>query len=664
MRITNNMMVQTMLNNMQRNVTRLNHSQTQYATGKRINKPSDDPLGINKTLRLRTDISSMDQYKRNVDDAYSFMDNTETAIRNMQEEGMNRVRELTVQASSETLTQEETIKIQAEIQEIRKQMIDLANYTYSGKHIFSGTKTNQPLLDNQGYYQMELIKHQDPRMRDDVWNFEMSVREKVQVNTLGFEVFEAEAREIEYNELPGIIYDEDNADEWGESTDNWSITLPHKDGSQNFTLNVLAEDPTPDSDLESLVNELIADNAEFDDVDDVINSKPVKLSDGSWVVGKNWEFAENTTADSPSQLIEKALGSIEEVVGAQLPRYEFSEELVKVSSLEVDDGNPTGISFEEKFFLVAKPENSTIVYNGIPNEEGKNEFIRSAWEIEQGDFSIPEEGNEPVFFEKERYITFNGVTIELKPRKVSESEGAGLIVETGDERNHATIYVDWYEDNDENEVWPDVNEQDYIEKYAEALNALSEQPGSEIEGFFFAYNDETDEESLKAIAPERSGSMYNKSYFGGTVFDPVDENDDPIDREAFRKGQLISTGDSYYEKVEKGQRAGLFQLLDDLEKNLLAGKQEDLSNMLDDIDAHMNSMLTARSYVGAKANRMELILYRIEDDTLNFRELMSKIEDADMAEVTMNLMNEENVYRASLNVGARVIQPTLLDFLR
>jgi flagellar hook-associated protein 3 FlgL len=43
---------------------------------------------------------------------------------------------------------------------------------------------------------------------------------------------------------------------------------------------------------------------------------------------------------------------------------------------------------------------------------------------------------------------------------------------------------------------------------------------------------------------------------------------------------------------------------------------------------------------------------------------MSENEDVDEAETIMNLKNEENVYRASLAGGARIIQPTLVDFLR
>ena len=42
---------------------------------------------------------------------------------------------------------------------------------------------------------------------------------------------------------------------------------------------------------------------------------------------------------------------------------------------------------------------------------------------------------------------------------------------------------------------------------------------------------------------------------------------------------------------------------------------------------------------------------------------MSKNEDVDIAEAIMNLMNELNVYNSSLAVGAKVIQPSLVDFL-
>ncbi|SDY62007.1 flagellar hook-associated protein FlgL [Tindallia californiensis] len=579
MRITNNMMVQTMLNNLNRNATRLNQAQTQYATGKRINKPSDDPRGIAKSMRLRSDISAMEQYERNVNDAYSFMDTTETAIRNMQQEGMNRIRELTVQASSETLTQDETIKIQAEIEEIRQQMIDMANYTYSGKHIFSGTKTNQPLLDSQGYYQMDLVKYENPAMNDDVWNFETSTREKIQVNTLGFEVFEAESNEIVRAEVVA-----------GEDT---TIELPYVDGSGKMELTIRDGD----------------------------DSEPTKEADGNWTVGAGWQ---GSLEDS----VTEAMKEIKAIEGERIIDYQFEVADYRQSSY---DG--TAITSEEINYLKAVPVNGVI----------EDTFeTQAAWSLAEDQFSTPNFANgTPQSF------SFGGAEVVLVQGDPDADPAEVVIPEELASKDKIVLTV--HGDPD------DISEEDYMESYAEALNKLSDQRGSQVQGFAFV----GDADGLKAIAPKKSDTLHNKKFFSGSLL-PVD----PTDREAFKKDQLVVAGKGKHQYIVEGQRAGLFQLLDDLEKNMLDGNQEALSNMLGDIDAHMDSMLTARSSTGARANRTELILYRIEDDVLNFRELMSKIEDADMAEVSMNLMNEENVYRASLNVGARVIQPSLLDFLR
>jgi flagellar hook-associated protein 3 FlgL len=88
-----------------------------------------------------------------------------------------------------------------------------------------------------------------------------------------------------------------------------------------------------------------------------------------------------------------------------------------------------------------------------------------------------------------------------------------------------------------------------------------------------------------------------------------------------------------------------------------------LSNLLNDMDDQIENLLRVRAGLGARMNRVELTANRLEDDNVNFTKLMSKNEDVDMAEAIMNLTNEQNVYKASLSTGARVIQPSLVDFL-
>jgi len=89
----------------------------------------------------------------------------------------------------------------------------------------------------------------------------------------------------------------------------------------------------------------------------------------------------------------------------------------------------------------------------------------------------------------------------------------------------------------------------------------------------------------------------------------------------------------------------------------------DISALIGDLDADFERLLKVRADVGARTNFVEMTANRLVDSLVNFTELMSKNEDVDMAEVIMKLTTEENVYRASLAAGARLIQPTLLDFL-
>jgi len=77
-----------------------------------------------------------------------------------------------------------------------------------------------------------------------------------------------------------------------------------------------------------------------------------------------------------------------------------------------------------------------------------------------------------------------------------------------------------------------------------------------------------------------------------------------------------------------------------------------------------NHLLTRTAEIGGRMRRLELLEARYGQDNLNYEQMRSDAEDADMAEVIMFLKMAETVYQASLSAGARIIQPTLMDFLR
>ncbi|MHB1159384.1 MAG: flagellar hook-associated protein FlgL [Chloroflexota bacterium] len=82
------------------------------------------------------------------------------------------------------------------------------------------------------------------------------------------------------------------------------------------------------------------------------------------------------------------------------------------------------------------------------------------------------------------------------------------------------------------------------------------------------------------------------------------------------------------------------------------------------LTAALDEMPALMSTIGAKVQRLNTTEDSLRELQTNVSVMLSREQDADVAEVMTKLMMQENVYQAALNIGARVIQPSLLDFLR
>lgn len=87
---------------------------------------------------------------------------------------------------------------------------------------------------------------------------------------------------------------------------------------------------------------------------------------------------------------------------------------------------------------------------------------------------------------------------------------------------------------------------------------------------------------------------------------------------------------------------------------------DDLQGVTDAI----NNILKVRAEVGAMQNRMESAKSENEDQNFNMTDILSKTEDIDITEKTMEYSTLQTVYMASLQTSAKILQPTLLDYLR
>jgi len=91
---------------------------------------------------------------------------------------------------------------------------------------------------------------------------------------------------------------------------------------------------------------------------------------------------------------------------------------------------------------------------------------------------------------------------------------------------------------------------------------------------------------------------------------------------------------------------------------------DDLTWQIGLIQGAQDHMLNLTAEIGGRQRRLDMLEARYERDIINFRQMQSDAADADIAEVIMDIRMAETVYQAALSAGARVIQPTLMDFLR
>jgi len=418
------MIINNLMRNLNKNLNRLEKTQRNLSSGKKFVNPSDDPIGVSRSLRLNTEVAAMDQYKRNADDALSWLSTTEMAAKNINEV-LKRAKELTVQAASETNSINERLSIAEEIKELRNQLIHIGNTTYAGSYLFSGFKTDKPLLTTDGRY--DLGGGTNKLTFDELIEINIGVGDRIGENFVGQRIF-------------GLY--------------------------------------SPGDDLNI------------------------------------------TTAESLKQ-----------------------QQIITGSYLDLDN-NP-----------ITAATSFDITYAGPP--------------------AVTE--------------TINLVNVPYNDIAVLQSEINNAILASADLNGHVSVSVA------NNKI------------VFEADGEFSIQSGADI---------------------------------------GINENEKSVSK--------VTTGD-------KSQLIAIFdQLIADLEADDTGG----IGSALARIDNQFYNVNAIIAEIGVKMNRVELTSNRILDDTLNLRDLLSKNEDADIAEVVMNLKMQEYVYQASLSGGAKIIQPSLVDFLR
>lgn len=200
-----------------------------------------------------------------------------------------------------------------------------------------------------------------------------------------------------------------------------------------------------------------------------------------------------------------------------------------------------------------------------------------------------------------------------------------------------------------------------------------------------ALNGTTPEDARRQIASEISQlkeqmvAIANSSYDGRYMFNgqktdvqpynsataATDETDKGmyyLNVSSFVTVPVSITGEQVFGAA--GSPDNVFQALDEIFNNLMSNDIASLGAGLNKIDDAADRISVNLAEVGARTNRFELVENRILDEQVGLKNLRAQVADVDMPEALIQLQTRENIMQASLATGARIMQVSLIDFIR
>lgn len=157
MRVTQSMLSNNMLRNLNTSYGKMAKLQEQLSSGSKLLRPSDDPVGVTKAISYRTQLTQNAQYDENLDTATKWLDITDDALGQLGS-AMQRVQELITQAANDTNQTVDRDKMLKEINQIYEEVKDIGNTKVGDTYIFSGTRTSEPLYGENSKVEQVLYR--------------------------------------------------------------------------------------------------------------------------------------------------------------------------------------------------------------------------------------------------------------------------------------------------------------------------------------------------------------------------------------------------------------------------------------------------------------------------------------------------------------------------
>ncbi|QGN58028.1 flagellar hook-associated protein FlgL [Nostocoides sp. HKS02] len=131
---------------LQSSLARLQQTQEQLSSGRRLNRPSDSPVDTVVAMQLRAQQGQQEQLSRNIDDGLAWLNTADSAL-SQAGSSLTRVRQLVLAGSNATNGPAERQAMAAEVDQLRAGILQLANTQYAGRPVFAGTQDTASAFD-------------------------------------------------------------------------------------------------------------------------------------------------------------------------------------------------------------------------------------------------------------------------------------------------------------------------------------------------------------------------------------------------------------------------------------------------------------------------------------------------------------------------------------
>ena len=278
MRITNKMITNNASGNINGNKVLVDKTNTQMTTQKKIARPSENPVIAIRSLRLQTTLNKVNQYyEKNIPDAESWMDVTETALTNIKDL-LKNMRTLCVNGSTGTLTEDDRSTILTQLKSLQSQVYAEGNADYAGRTVFTGYRTNKTLTftnnDSKTNYNITEPSNSDKIYKKRFYTNEVEVPATATEMRAGVNKDTMDVGQSNYNVIR-LSYDLDNLGDENavpnpipaDQVNSFEYTFRRDDGTTKTYKMNLDVDANGDPNL-----------TEFDDPDSADPSNPRKVS--------------------------------------------------------------------------------------------------------------------------------------------------------------------------------------------------------------------------------------------------------------------------------------------------------------------------------------------------------------------------------------------------